>query len=682
MNRKNAKDRDIEIRECANMDRRLERLADPVKFLKGYFPDSFFRPFCEDQIEAIHTVVECAKYNQDEIICAPRGDWKTETLKHLVIYLILAEITRFPVWVGATGENAAASFEHIKWRFTNEDLAADFPEVCDPILALEDSPMKAKKMTFKGEKMGMFRWEAKRLIFPEVKEVPGTGKPSPYGGVKMTYRGLDSHVRGLNILGDRPDLAPCDDLETEESARMDGQIETRESLLDKAIGGLGSGETIPRIVLGTIQNRKCLTRKKLIEWGGKRYQAVVKWPDDEQAVSLRDKYIDMRREDKESGSKSFDRSYQFYVDNQEVIEADLVMGNPYNMSSKTRKDGRPLEVSAFQRVLNAAADKKWDYVKTELQNDPDEENDVQTSGLTAKIVKSRLHGGKRHEVPEDTSNRTMGLDMGKYESHWLDVSWRQPAIGRLINNNALRSTGLGKDSEQRAIETSLLSMLQGWRDKVMAYERPPEFVLVDSGTVRANDGSAARYESVVYEFIRRVGSPFAASKGWSEGKYRSHKQESAVRSGDNWYSVRLKKQKIFLYHFNADYWKNWVHQRFLTQTYGENGINPGTLSLFEMDNEPDRKDLAEQIVSEEYREEFKKGKGKRSGWYPLRESNHYFDAMVLASVAASVLGVRMFEAEQAPPNTPRRPPKPRQQSSRFKNRPGGWIQGSQRKGIK
>ena len=290
-----AKARDIKIRKCADPARRAERLADPLLFLKGYFPKSFFRPYSEDQIEAIKIIVDCARFNTDEIICAPRGDWKTETLKHMVVYLMLAEHIRFPVWIAATTASARTSFEHIKKIFVNEDLAEDFPEVCDPILAIQGSPQKAARQTHKGQ-LTALEWKAEHLVFPTI---PG----SPYSGMKFTYRGLDAHIRGINISGDRPDFAPCDDLETRESADSDHQIEVRERLLDNDVGGLGSGETIPRVVLGTVQNRKCLTFKKLKEWGGKRFQAVKQWPDTERAVGLRDEYIDMRREEKRQGSK-------------------------------------------------------------------------------------------------------------------------------------------------------------------------------------------------------------------------------------------------------------------------------------------------------------------------------------------------------------------------------------------
>lgn len=617
--------RDITVRACANTERRAERLADPLLFLKGYFPKSFFRPYSQDQITAIQTVVDCARYNVDEIICAPRGDWKTETLKHLVVYLMLAEIIRFPVWIAATTASARTSFEHVKKIFANPALAEDFPEVCDPILAIQGSPQKAARQTHKG-KLTRLEWKAEHLVFPFIEG-------SPFGGMKFTYRGLDAHIRGINIEGDRPDFAPCDDLETRESADSDHQIGVRERLLDNDVGGLGSGETIPRVVLGTVQNRKCLTFKKLQEWGGKRFQAVKVWPDSDEAVGLRDEYIEKRREEKRDGSKEFPLSYQFYVDNQEKIEAGLVIGNPYSKSTKLRRDGRPLQVSAFQRVLDQAADKKWAFVNCELQNDPDVDDSMETPGLLASVVRSRIHAGLQGVWPSDADYRVCCIDVGKYGSHWVDVAWTGNAIGRVLDYGVAETYGLNPGSSDTAIELSIKRMLLEWRDLVMAWERPPDLCLIDSGD----------YTSIVYQFVLEVGgTPFNPSKGWDNNRFRTHKPARDRMVGNQWNISHQPNDNLWLYNVNVDYWKHWVHQRFLTQTYDENHhAQAGTLSLYATADKRRHVSFSQHIVSEEYREQFVRGKGIKKGWFKKSKNNHWLDAIVLACAAGSMLGVSL-----------------------------------------
>ncbi len=665
-------ERDIVIRKCENMDRRLERLAEPEKFLKGYFPREFSRPFSVDQLDAIGTILDCVASNTDEIICAPRGDWKTETLKHVVIYLILAEMVRFPLWIGATGESAGKSFEHIKLQFTSELLAADFPEVCDPIIALNFSPQRAKKMTVNGQSLGSFRWDSSVIILPDVDG-------SSYGGVTMTYRGLDAHVRGLNILGNRPDMAACDDLETEESARMDGQIETRESLLDNAIGGLASGETIPRIVLGTIQNMKCLTRKKLIQWGGKRYQAVHKWPDSEEAIKARTEYIEMRCEERRKGVKTYDDSYQFYSDNQALIELGLAMGSPHNYSSKFREDGRPLEISAFQRVLNAAADKGWSYVFTEIQNDPQEENTNQNLQITPTRVASQLSGLFQNQLPRfDNVKITCGLDIGNFYSYWVKVAWFGNATGVILDYGVAENPGAKTGMDQQLLDATLLPSLMQWRTDILSIN-PPSFCLIDSGS--------GTHTEIVYEFVRSVGGvPFEASKGWDRGRFRIGEPSEKRRCYYECYAEDKRLiDKVWLYHVNTEFWKHWIHERFVTPAFNEaNQFNDGSLSFYVDPNDPRKHTSISHHVCSEMREtRFVEGKGMVTNWVQKNQNNHYLDALALACAAAGVLGVRLIKRESMidlPSQPTKRPAEQRkpQTPSRFIQRPGGWLHGARK----
>lgn len=653
------------------MDRRLERLDNPQLFLKGYFPHLFWRPFSVDQLDGIATIIHCAEQGADEIICASRGDWKTETLKHILILLIARCTLRFPVWIGATAESAASSFDHIKSEFESDLFSADFPEICDPIIALEGSPQRARRQTYRGQSTKMI-WGAKDLIFPTVWDVPGQGIPSPYGGVKLTYRGLDAHIRGLNKYGDRPDAAFCDDLETRESADSDQQIETREKLLDNDVGGLGSGETIPRIVLGTVQNQKCLTFRKLTQWGGKRYQAVYKWPEDADSVALRDEYIEIRKLEKSEGSKTFDRSHEFYIANQDAIERGVELGNPTNKSRKKRADGTPMEVTAFQRVLNAASDKSWRYVNAELQNEPDEEETEQTIGLTAKTVMSRISGLVHNELPKAEGIKiTLGLDVGKYYSHWAKVAWHGSAIGHVIDYGVMETPGMGSQVDPVAVMTALMPSFHNWRTEQLA-ENPPDFCLIDSGD----------YGEAVYAFVHEAGgSPFAASKGWDTGRFRMGVASPTRRLFDECFANYQPENKLWLYHAHTEHWKHWVQERFVTPTFDEQQqLNDGTLSLFSDPNDARRHfTFSKHMVSESRQDKFIEGKGIQRKWVVHSKNNHWLDAMALACAAAGVLGVRLIPRIETNQPEKRAGQIVKPSGKPFLSRPGGWVKGARGK---
>ena len=60
-----------------DLQRRRALLADPVAFLKYYFPDRFWSPFAPYQLEMMQLIVDVAEFGGDQAIAAPRGDGKT-----------------------------------------------------------------------------------------------------------------------------------------------------------------------------------------------------------------------------------------------------------------------------------------------------------------------------------------------------------------------------------------------------------------------------------------------------------------------------------------------------------------------------------------------------------------------------------------------------------------------------
>ena len=701
-----ARDRDISIRRCADPARRARCLADPVLFLKTYYEEKFFRPFSEDQKEAIHTIVQCAENGSDELICAPRGDWKTETTKHMLIYLISKQLVRFPVFINATAGAGSISYEHVKKEFIAEMYAADFPEIADPVLALKGSSGKAKLQTYKGRSTELV-WGAEHVSFAVIQEVPGTGqpywtplqeipgtgKPSPFGGVKLTFRGLESHIRGINIESDRPDFALGDDLETRESANSDSQIEAREQVLDNDVGGLAGGdEEIPRVMIGTIQNQKCLTNKKLKEWGGKRYQAVKKWPDDEQSIKLRDEFIEMWRDERRKGDKLHTKSYDYYLENQDRIEFRAKLANPHNKSRKFRSDGRPRHISAFHRICLLAASKGWSYVQTELQNDPPKEKDIQTMGLTYSKVMSRISGIRQKEVPPDTQCVCATMDLGKYQCHWEIKAWQAGMAAPTINYGIAEVKGIGTQSDQAHVDMAIRRTLHQWREELMSgklSDAIPDNVLIDSGTPiqgRGQSGGSKKdgeHADVVYNFIKEIQdgtSTFKASKGLSPyGVYEDIPDKRIA--GNHWHANLQKDKGIWLYNLDTDWLKLMVHQMWLTPTFDDNvQFNPLSMSLFSAVDRHGRPDTRRHLiysnhqVAEEYRKEFVEGKGMRKWWHPLNPNNHWFDTSYMNLAAAIMMGMWFpMSSDDPPPDQveeaePATKPRPERNHDQFSHR--------------
>lgn len=634
----------ITIPFCVNPERRKKCLAEPELFLKTYFPDRFYLPFSNNHREIIAAIHQRAINGGDQAVAAPRGEGKTEITSGMIIFAILAELVRFPIIVASTGVHAHRIYADIKKQFErNELLLEDFPEVCAPIAGLEGAPQRANKQHVDGE-LTRIEWQQHHCYFPHVKD-------SPFGGVCLSYAGLDSAIRGLKIHGNRPDFVLIDDPETKESADSDLQIGIRSQIIDRDIAGLaGPGETLTRMMLCTIQNLKCLAfaftdPNQKPSWNGKRYRWIDAWPENSEFWN---DYMEQRRADMKSGDPYGQVATQMYLDNREKADAGAKVSNEYRFNPTKLANGMQIEYSALQAAYNKICDTSLEAFLAEFQNDPQKEDGPETKGLTAEVVMSRINGLEQSELPSDFERVTVFLDMGKDLCFWSKVAWFGNAIGCVVDYGVVEvhppPKADGKSdadpAQLKAIELAQLAALRNWRNELLA-ESPPDLVMVDSGS----------FTKTVYQFIREVGgTPFIASKGWGDSPhYPNAKPDENTIVGDNWHISRLVRDGIWLYNFNASFFKGWVHDRFMTKTFDESmKLQDGSLSLFIPGNNRRRhQSFAKHIVAEELREEFIPGKGTRKRWVPLHKNNHWLDTMAGNACAASIFGIKLFRRDNA-----------------------------------
>lgn len=635
----------ITIPKVVNPERRKICLADPELFLRTYFPDKYRLAFCADHKRMISVMVDKAKHGGRQAVAAPRGRGKTEIAKGMLVYLVLAGLCRFPLVVGATADHARMIYKDFRNKIaTNDLLLEDFPEVCWPVRALEGAPQRASKQHVDG-KLTHIVWTANDYL--SLPYVDG----SPYGGIKITYFGLDSAFRGVNIDGDRPDYVLVEDPETEESARQIGQIETRERLIDQDISGLASQEdNLAIVVFSTIQNRFCLSykltdRKLRPAYNGLRYGMIVKWPNDMEAWQ---DYVAQRHADQAAGDEYGRSAVKMYLDNREAMDAGAEMLTS-EFVPVTLDDGTELVHSSLQAAWNKIADTSMAAYRTEYQNDPEPEDTIETIGLTAARVQSRLGRTLQRERPKDTLCVSMGLDIGKHNSHWTKIAWTEEAAGTIHDYGVMETHGLLQDSDNKTIERALLSTLEIFAEEVRESDIPL-LCLVDSGT----------YSDAIYEACRRLGPPFFASKGWDNKRFRLPKRSTAKIPFDEAYAS-IQENGLWLYHVNTEYWKQWLHQRFITNPFDEVGERvPGSMVLYDHGGDKKRHlAFAHHIVAEERRRVPVYGKELREEWFVKSRNNHWLDATALACAAAGCVGVHLVQTivMQHPPeaNTATRP---------------------------
>jgi len=606
------------------------------------------------------------------------------------VYLMFAGLSPFPIVIGKSQTKSQNELKTIKERLQqNAELIADFPEVGVPFQSVGAWSSRARMQTVGGVSTNI-EIAADHLIFPTITreqlpaDWPDECEPTSQGQI-MSSLGVDGPIRGTNFRDHRPTLAILDDIENKETAESDGTIEKNEDIIEKDVGGLGgSGRRVSRVMLCTTQNRKCIAykytdRKCKPSWKGRRFRKMITPPD---RKDLWDEYIELRqaRADDDPDARV---AFRFYRDNQAEMDRGAEISNPYSYDRRDAEDGETIELSAIQAYYNRVADFGEEAVATEDDNDPPETVGPQGSGLTAGIVASRNSGLDRLQVPANTTCITYGIDLGKYRCHWVGIAWWKGAGGCIFDYGVADVYGTDESMDNDQSEPAIYRALVNWRDELLATkivdaagtERSINSVMVDSGT----------FTDSAYEFIRQVGGNFHVSKG--VGGYKQPKANTNTIVANHLHASKQTEKGVWLWNLDTDYWKQWVHERFLTPTFDdENMLRRGSLSLFSPGPRKKHLTFAQHITAEEYVEEFVAGKGTKKYWYPHGKNNHWLDATYQAAAAAGGMGVEILSgpeikiaAKAVDGGAKKKQKKRRPNHGRFKTRPGGWVQGQRRR---
>jgi hypothetical protein len=687
MAKKRAQQRDEQIPPIENVARRINALNDPESFVRTYFSDIFFEKFTKDRRDMFDTIINAGMYGGDQAIAGPRGEGKSTIAIYASLYLMLKGLCGFPIVIGKSQTKSQTELKALKEKLQqNELFIADFPEIGVPFNRIGGWSSRARMQTVGGKKTNI-EIAADHIIFPTISvdqlgnDWPAECPPTSCGQI-MASIGIDGPIRGTKFRDRRPKIAIIDDIEDRGSANSDVITAKNDEIIEQDIAGLGAGaERVSRVMICTIQNRRCIAyrytdTKQKPSWNGRRYRKLLKAPD---RMDLVNKYIDMRRT-RDATDPDARVAFKFWLDNKDDIERGGEVSNDSSYAKRLYADGMPLEVSALQAYYNRVADWGEKAVSTELDNDPPEDAGPVGSGLTAHDVLSKLSGFDKFCLPASTTYVTAAIDLGKYYCNWTVIAWMPGAGGCVVDYGIAQVVGTDQKQDNVSSEPMIYRTLLQWRDELLAkkyvdasgQERKVDFVFVDSGT----------FTSAAYEFCRQVKTIFHPSKG----QVPFHTKTQSTRTlyaGTHVYSSYLKNESVWLYHLDTSYWKEWVHERFLTPTFDDNGmLRRGSLSLF---NDNKHSNFAHQIVAEELVSEFKEGKGMSRYWFVRNDHNHWLDATYMACAAGEVLGVKLIGGSevqvQANVKETKKPQqnKPTQQYGNFKRRPGGWVQGAKRR---
>jgi hypothetical protein len=286
-------------------------------------------------------------------------------------------------------------------------------------------------------------------------------------------------------------------------------------------------------------------------------------------------YVELRR-NRAPDDPDARNAHRFYLERREAMDAGAVVSNPHRFDSRPLEDGEPSEVSALQACYNVIADRGQDAFDAEYQNNPKPVEGPIESGLTPHRIMTQLSGYPRLVVPPKCVLLTCGIDVRKSGLHYVVLGVEQDFTGHVILHDfhATHGTTYGiDDGVDIAIERALLDLheqlkLQEWMKE--------NGEILDLSLSLADSGYR---QQAVYSAAAKIGDKFYPSRGHgkSEGCTQTNFSEQQQRTPDRKPfdgAFLTREGKIWLCHVDADRWKRFVHDRFLTA--------PGRPGCFDM----------------------------------------------------------------------------------------------------
>lgn len=671
MSESRAKSRDLVIPKVLNRRRRNACEKDDCKWLRTYCADVFYNPFTTHQQKIIADCGEALRYGTQKCKAAPRGDGKSSIVKYLALKYALCRQVRFPLIVAATSEKAKKTLNSLKRRLASRadtPLSEDYPLECHVARYVDPWPSRARNVTANGRKPIHVEWGATSIIIPTWED------EEPLGPIMLALGITSDELQGCNIYDQRPDFVMLDDLDSRDSLASEDGVVARKVIetVDKTIAGLGGqSRRLGQFMLCTITSRDSAAYqysdpRTKPAWSGERIAAITQWPDNPDRWQ---EYVELRQ----WGKHTFDeqnnpvdvfgrKAHALYLANRAAMDAGAVLSNPHNYEADPLPDGTQKQVSALQRCYDYIADHGMASFLTEHQNDPPEEAGLVSSGLTPRLIQRQLSGVPRGVIPAGCTVLTHTCDVGKLKGfNWVVRAWKPDGTGYVIDYGVMSVVGAKYGSDE-GLDVAICNAVLRRMDEF----RAAGYAFADGSTIRDSISTFdARWKmDAVLMGVKKAGLGvygligIGQSAGCVSGKFRDVLTNTATRrrcgTGGAYEELHTGPYgRLWVIHADADRWKGFEHDRWLTAT-----DKPGCLFLFGTSSgseimsadERTHEDYARQICAEVEIEEDHKRK-----WITKGKENDWLDASWHACCAAAVKGVRVLGAQPAKKSPNERP---------------------------
>ena len=656
----------------ADQQRRDACERDLLRFLTTYFPNSCgLRPFGPAQILAIRHLEHTILHHGRRLNLLPRGFAKSTISECAVLWAALYGHRKFILILGANEEAASQSIEAIQSELQNNDfLDADFPSVTSPIAHIQGKFQRCASQTHQGTLTGL-QWNGSKIVLPTIAGSAASGVIISSDGLLSAKRG-SRHKRADGVTV-RPDLVILDDVQTDKSVLSPAETATRLRIIKKSVLRLGGhGRQISACMNATTLAPGDLTEqlsdpKQHPGWQVVKSAAVTKMP-----TALESHWFGpYAKLLKEADPDSFDSQQQALAKATAYYEANRSIMD----DGETAWPDIPLEpgeVSALQHFMNIWIIDGNEVFQCECQNQPPRPTVVSSLQITNEV--SHSYSGYGHRVvPPDTSALVFGVDCHDEILYYTVAAVKNDFTGCIIDYGTWPeqpSLNFSHDTIkvpmaafygdeagdadrllEIGLEDLLYRLLNGDWHTANGDPMPISCGLVDCGYKPANITSAIkRTKSQIVLTTQGMGCPPTRKQfyEWDMSK--------AIKAGPDparprWYlPMDGRDGHVYKCLFDADYWKSCLAVR-LTQRAAI-----GRWTIFD-DRHYDHMTFTSHLMSESPSAKSANGRTVNQ-WEKVRVDNHWFDASVLCTLAASLAGCRLPTDKPLPPPPPRRAPQP------------------------
>ncbi len=647
--------RDIgDLPQVVNPERKKECERNFQLFCESYFPETFKLEWSQDHLRVIDKI-ETAVLNGGLFAMAlPRGAGKTSLSECACLWAMLYGHREFVTLIGATETAALELLDSLKTELeVNENLAADFPEVCYPIEQLDGIANRCAGQLYHGERTRI-TWTSNEIVLPTIKDSKASGIIVRVAGITGRVRGMKyKRADGRSV---RPSLVIIDDPQTSESAGSLEQTRKRVRVLAGDILGLaGPGQKISGIMPCTIIRPGdmadiILNRNTHPDWNGERTKMVYRFPKN---MKLWEEYADIRSEALRTDG-NFDAATEFY----KAHRTEMDEGAEVSWEARYNHD----EISALQHAMNLKLQDETAF-QAEYQNDPLPEDTEDDSLMSVDEIAGKVNGLAHNRVPLTCDKLTMFIDVQKALLFYVVIAWDDNYTGAVIDYgawpdqhrrqfsladaNPTIQTTFPKAGFEGALYAALDALTKDYLGR--EWEREDGAVLkIEKALIDANWGQST---DIIYQFCRQ--SVHAGVLLPSHGRYvgasskpmTEYRKQPGDRLGLNWMMPNVAgKRAIRHVIYDSNYWKSFIHARLAVPVGDKSSLSlygriPGIHQLF-----------AEHLTAE-YRVRTQ-GRGRWvDEWKlkPERSDNHWLDCAAGCAVCASMLGATLPELGAARP---------------------------------